>query len=300
MKKNYIKYTKKYASIIRILGFICIISTFNYMGIIDYSNISLYVIIALVYALYKHVGDIKADNITRVFAVIFSIMMTFGYYAEHDLINGAYMIAIQFIGWYSLFIRLLILFEKQTIKLKITNSNKKISSVKFILVSMLFGFICLLPYLLLYFPAVMTMDSYSQGSQVMGMLRYSNHHPWIHTMLIKLFYEIGYSITGNKTIGISFYTVFQMLTMCFIYSYTVYILYKNNVKKVLLILLWAFFFINPFNAIYSITMWKDVLFSGITLLFTVFLWDHYHNNKNWNIKTKIAFVVLGTSISAAA
>ena len=42
---------------------------------------------------------------------------------------------------------------------------------------------CWLPWFLYNFPGVMTPDSLSQYSQAMGLTGYSNHHPFVHTLL---------------------------------------------------------------------------------------------------------------------
>ena len=87
-----------------------------------------------------------------------------------------------------------------------------------------------------------------------------------------------------------FYTIFQMLFVSFTFSNVLYILYKNNIKKIYLIILFIFYYLVPYNALYSITAYKDVLFSCVTLLFILFLYD----NKNNELTTfkKIELIVL--------
>ena len=74
-------------------------------------------------------------------------------------------------------------------------------------------FICWLPYFLAYFPGILSNDSVWQMDQILGIRPLSNHHPFTHTMIIKLFYSIGYAIFGTANAGIATYTLFQMTTM---------------------------------------------------------------------------------------
>lgn len=54
----------------------------------------------------------------------------------------------------------------------------------------------------------MTPDSINQFEQVLGVIPYSNHHPFVHTMLIKLLYQIGLFFASDMVVAISFYTYF--------------------------------------------------------------------------------------------
>ncbi|MCR4787433.1 MAG: hypothetical protein K5888_02500, partial [Lachnospiraceae bacterium] len=70
-----------------------------------------------------------------------------------------------------------------------------------------------LPYFLYQFPGIMTPDSIVQYEQVLHIKPYSNHHPWVHTLMLEFFYDIGYAFTRNPNISASFYTVAQMVFM---------------------------------------------------------------------------------------
>ena len=45
--------------------------------------------------------------------------------------------------------------------------------------------ICWLPYFLTLYPGVVTWDSEWQVEQAIGLSSYSNHQPWIQTLMIK-------------------------------------------------------------------------------------------------------------------
>lgn len=129
-----------------------------------------------------------------------------------------------------------------------------------IIFAMAVCFIAWLPYFLYLFPGVMTPDSINQLEQAMGMTNYSNHHPWIHTLLIKYTFLTGRFISGTNNGGVACYTIVQMLLCSFTAGFAVDTIKKIKMPKVVLIIVLVFFAIVPFNAVYVVTMWKDVIF----------------------------------------
>ncbi len=142
-----------------------------------------------------------------------------------------------------------------------------------------------IPYFLYEFPGIMTADSLVQYEQIAGLRPYSNHHPMIHTLIIKLFFSIGCIFTNNVSVAISFYTVFQMVFFAICLSTA-----TRKVRELLgregfyfeffSMLYFAFV---PFNAVFAVTIWKDIPFAGITVLLVCKLMDmekEYENIRN--------------------
>lgn len=140
--------------------------------------------------------------------------------------------------------------------------------------------LCMIPFLLINFPAVMTPDSLSQYRQAAGIEPFNDHHPWAHTMLFTLFYRIGYAMTGDTYLAIAFYTVAQMILVSFAVSYVWAALYEMGLKKKICIAGVLLFVICPYNLIYSVTIWKDILFSMAVLVLTVTLFCLYEKQKD--------------------
>lgn len=147
--------------------------------------------------------------------------------------------------------------------------------------------VCMIPFLLLNFPAVMTPDSISQYRQIIGDLPLKNHHPWIHTLTFGLFYKIGFAVTHNEISAIAFYTVFQMITISVSVGYAIECLYEAGIKKGFRIAALLMFVIYPYNLIYSVTIWKDVLFAVSVLILTVTI---FRVSIKWTLRDKIIFV----------
>ena len=142
---------------------------------------------------------------------------------------------------------------------------------KLFIFSAIVCFLCYLPYFLYEFPGIMTADSLVQYEQIIGVRPWSNHHPVVHTLLIKAFYSLGYRISGDAVTAISFYTVFQMIMVSLCGAEAVCLVDEmvgdrhGNVKLLAL----GFYAFIPFNAVFAVTLWKDVPFACITTMLFV-------------------------------
>lgn len=127
--------------------------------------------------------------------------------------------------------------------------------------------LCWLFYFLYQYPGIMTPDSIVQFEQVLGVIPYSNHHPWVHTLLIKLCYSIGYRLTGSMLVALSFYTFFQMCILAWSVSYFINTLKLYRIRPCILILFTLFYALVPYHGIFSVTLWKDIPFAAAVLCF---------------------------------
>ena len=260
-------------------------------NVISYLNISMYMTLLLIVLLYKNNSNIKSNKITNIFSFIFSLFFTFGNLTIKNNIPIFIYYIVSIFSYYYLIKNILLLIYDKTKDINITDNKKKeVSKKKFITLITIIGFILYIPYLLEYFPGITSFDTYTQLNQILGNMPYSNHHPIIHTSIIGLFYNIGYTIFKSRNIGILFFTIFQMSFVSFTFANTLYILYKNNIKNIYLIILFIFYYLVPYNALYSITAYKDVLFSCIVMLFILFLYDN-KDNKLTTIK-KLELTIL--------
>ncbi len=160
--------------------------------------------------------------------------------------------------------------------------------------------ICYLPYFLYEFPGIMTADSLVQYQQIIGKTALSNHHPVAHTLLIKFFYNIGMHVTNRPEIAISFYTVFQMIFISLCHAVAVVEVMRiiGAVDRFVLFICALFYALLPFNAVFAVTIWKDVPFAGIAVLLSCQIIEMYRN-KEKGIKTMdfCLFAALGVLFS---
>ena len=96
-----------------------------------------------------------------------------------------------------------------------------------------------------------------------------DHHPITHTAIIGIFVNLGLKLSGNINTGIALYSIFSMLTMATFAAFVLKYLRKKKVPAFVQLITLLFYMFYPVNGMYSITMWKDILFSGIMPLFII-------------------------------
>lgn len=128
--------------------------------------------------------------------------------------------------------------------------------------------LCWTPYFLYQYPGIMTPDSLNQLEQVLGYADYSNHHPFVHTIIFKLFYHIGFFFSSDMVVAVSFYTFFQMCFLAFSIFFFLKTLEQFHIRQEIMVMITLFYAIVPYHAIFSVTVWKDIPFAAVMLLFS--------------------------------
>ncbi len=147
-----------------------------------------------------------------------------------------------------------------------------------------------IPYFLNYYPGIISPDSFAQICEGLGRYTLSNHHPVFHTFIIKCAIALGNAIK-DYNLGVAIYSVFQMIFTSSIFSFAIYYMAKRKVDIRIRILTLIFFAFYPVNAIFSITMWKDVPFAAIILLFTIMVTEITINQKRF-FESKYRIILL--------
>lgn len=299
-------------------------------GRMEPGNILTGVFFLLSFFLYRHINDrmsrkaLSESPAVKKTALIISIIFTLLYMsvdARHyisTLTNHLFQAIILlsvFIGFSVLFYKLLILLFSYTADKKAMHRFlygsgngcftfslrfRKLSDIlngalnayrcRSAVCSFFICLLCWLPYFLYQYPGIMTPDSINQFEQVLGLIPYSNHHPLAHTMIIKLFYHIGLLFTSNMVVAISFYTFIQMCFLAYGAAYFIRTAELFHVRPLLLFLITLFYALVPYNAVFSVTIWKDIPFAAAILIFSCSM---LRLTKGINIKSMTAFVLSG-------
>ena len=127
--------------------------------------------------------------------------------------------------------------------------------------------LCYLPYFLMYYPTWFNNDAVWQLEQVLGMAPPSNHHPYFHTMILKVLFMTGYKLSGSYTGGAAFYTFVQMFVMAMVFGFLLYWLYREGARVWWLAAAVVFYALLPINALRTICMSKDTFFSAALILY---------------------------------
>ena len=189
-------------------------------------------------------------------------------------------------------------------------NNKKISKLKLFKLfdehTFLFCFIvliiCWLPYIIAFYPVILSPDPSFQIKQFFGIPnKYStynvlldpnviitNHHPVVHTLLLGSCLKIG-NMIGNDNLGLFLYSIIQITVLVSVLSYVVKFLkeLKLNTKYVIGSLL--VFALVPAFPIYSMSAVKDVIFGSLIILYIISL---YKLLKTDNLKIKNIIKIL--------
>lgn len=136
----------------------------------------------------------------------------------------------------------------------------------------------------------MTYDSYNQLTQIKKH-SFNNWHPFFHTFIEMLVLKIWNNPTA---IGLFQIGVFSTIWTCICH----YCRNKNDIKTTILqAIITIVICINPINFLYSITLWKDILYSYsilfVCLLIKILL------DKKYNV-SKIFIVIFALSLAFLA
>jgi Family of unknown function (DUF6020) len=127
-------------------------------------------------------------------------------------------------------------------------------------------------YLIAFFPGAMTADSIFQWEQA-HTGKFNDWHPVMYTFFIMMVTAIWDS---PAAIGIA-----QIIIISIVIGYCLFELEKAGAPKWAVWTVSILFAVSPVNGIYSITVWKDILYSTFILLFTTLICKLIMTNGNW-------------------
>lgn len=147
--------------------------------------------------------------------------------------------------------------------------HKKRSSFVFLTVFVLIIFIDLIILLLCKYPGNLQTDSFAQIYQAMGDFEPSNHHPFYHTLVIKLLLNAGLALFGRYNAAVAVYSVFQIVFMAACFAYGIMFLYDIKAPRWIVVSVTVIYAIAPYHIMYSFSMTKDTMFAGFVLVSVV-------------------------------
>ena len=299
---------KKYKEkiIAMILSIIMVFFIWHNFLVSGNNTIFIFVLIAS-YFLIKNsiiIKNNRANIIASIIAIVFALIeiicksINYDYTLNHILDKW---ILINFIGYFTMnFIIIKGIYnyldiynkekkKKHSFKIDFLNNNYYMFVCFFLLIV-----IAWIPYLLRYYPGIVTSDSYSQIEQAIGTLNLSDHHPIAHTAIISLCINVGLFIFKDINTSIALYSIVSMICMALFDSTVLLYLRKKNIHKSIIIGALLFYMFYPVNAMYSITMWKDILFSGIFPIFLILCNEVLFNTENFlkDRKNMVLFVII--------
>lgn len=169
---------------------------------------------------------------------------------------------------------------------------QSLKSVRFLFLKYWIGiFVCYLPVFLCYWPVNFVYDAKYQLQEVINNA-YKIHHPILHTLLMGVTYKLG-SRLGSVSVGISFYTLIQMLVLSAAFAYTLWYLYRKGVPRAIRVAAFLIYALFPMNSLFAISATKDVLFAAFFLDFIILLLQLCHDGERITWKKAILLVLAG-------
>ncbi|WP_147534137.1 DUF6020 family protein [Bacillus marasmi] len=185
-----------------------------------------------------------------------------------------------------LFISFLIIFVTMFALSNIANSNVQNASLKNFAVYFMMIFLAGIFYWAAFYPAAMSYDSMWSWNQV-HTKEFNDWHPIMFTWLI-----LGLTYVWDSPAMV---TIFQIVILALIYAYSFSQLQKLGLNKYLLVFTCILLAFSPPFGNYTIVIWKDVLYSGCLLFFTVHLFLIVRSKGSWLIsKGNIALFILSS------
>ena len=237
--------------------------TYNFMLVL------LFFILYLFYKKNSKVVDNMANKYSKIFSLLLSIVLIVGSIVYSCIgtkdaiifnVHNVIYTIVGSIGFYYFFevITTYILVHLPNI----CDSKSKPLTRKYLIIIFITIFVCWLPYFLRYYPGLMSNDSYHIFYYVEnGIL--NDHHTFGHTWFVGIIYLLGKVLFHNLNAAVAFYTIIQMLICDYIFVYIIKFLNELKVKKIYLYICIGLFALSPLYAIYSLTIWRDILF-GMT------------------------------------
>ena len=255
------------------------------------------------------------------FSILLAVFMVLGYsYSKlnnWDIVFGS---AFQFIkscivaiGYYIIFRAIInYVFDTLLEKIKYKASTNKVFNFIFekhsFIIPLIIILICWIPYLVIYFPGVITPDSANQIKQFFGIqasgstdsvnlidenVKITNHHPVLHTVILGLCMKFG-KLVGSDNIGVFIYTVFQMVVFASSLAYIIHFMKKIHTPNWIRVISLLNFALIPVFPYYAIEITKDTIFAALTIVYMIQLYILIVNakQKKYSIKQMILLIIL--------
>lgn len=149
---------------------------------------------------------------------------------------------------------------------KVSQFLDRIGDRRLMLFSWAFIFVSWIPAYLILYPGVLSYDIIAQVGSALGEIS-NNHHPVLHTWLIRVFMKLGSSLFSGYEYGIGLLSLLQMIVLSYALARLVLLLKRKNVPVLLVLLTELCSAIWFMNACLSVTMIKDTLHAAFLVLF---------------------------------
>ncbi len=254
-------------------------------------------VLMIIYAIFilKYDQDWEYKNIgQKILVGLGSIYISFSFFGSNLISENfnikTFLVYIIFSIWIYLLFPFVFNFIK---KIKVKNKNKELDKKRIWIHRLIvFAIVVIIGiiYQLIFNPYILPPDGYMQLSDISNNTL-SNWHPYMHTLLIKMFYLLF----GD----VKYFITFRIIIYACILTNILFYFYKKNMSLTKIYITAIFITILPVTGIFLVTMWKDVDFS-LAILYLTFLiyliikdFDYFNKNKFNYLFLVICLICIG-------
>jgi len=259
-------------------------------------------------------------KIINILSILFSLFLVISFsFIKHNSLVLVFGNIINFIISFIIFIILTLIISFLLNKLfKLLDSNKfyndKLKNKKIVILfnkhPFIFSFIimllCWLPYIIAYYPAILSPDPSFQIRQFFEIPnKYSDysilldqsvlitaHHPVIHTLLLGGCVKLGL-LFNSTNIGLFIYSLIQITILLSTLSFTIYYMKKIKLPSYFYLGVLLLYSITPVFPFYAMSCVKDVIFGCLIIIYIIMLYDFLVNKLNLKkLLLSILFITL--------
>ena len=139
-------------------------------------------------------------------------------------------------------------------------------SIKRVLLYWIILLVFYIPWYLLYYPGLLSPDSLNQIMDAISLDSLSNHHSAILNLVIRGILLTVHRFTGSYQTGVGICTLLQMLIITFIFAFCYEWIRRYMHNKLIAVIVFLWFALYPIHQLFSVTLWKDILFSVFFLI----------------------------------
>ncbi len=160
----------------------------------------------------------------------------------------------------------------------------------------LFIFVCWIPVFLAFYPGAFVYDACDEYVQV-ATRTFTTHHPLAHVLLLGGFVCAGNKFFNSYNIGIALYTVFQMILLSGVFSYTISYIKEKTSNKYMIGGALFFYGLFPVIPMYAVCSSKDAIFTAAFLVVVIKMLQLLENTEKFlQQKGNIAVSILAAVV----
>ena len=152
-----------------------------------------------------------------------------------------------------------------------------------------------IPTFLAFFPGAFVYDAQDEYVQVASR-QFTTHHPLLHELLLGVPIRAAEHLGLHANVGITIYTLFQMMILSGVFAYALFLLKKWNVNyryRGITLLIFGLF---PVFPMYVVCSAKDTLFTACLFLVILSLLDYLREKEEWKDNKKRVVIFVAASI----